>query len=84
MKTTQNGTEVKIWLTAEETSAWATKPGNQWWPCSTLAGHKLFACFKDGDLVEIEVGDGEDLEINGPEFNAMIEDFFGSVNPVSV
>ena len=83
MKTTQNGSEVKIWLTAEETSAWATKPGARW-PGSTLAGNKLFACFQDGDLVEMEVGDGQDMEISGHEFNALIEDFFGSVNPVSV
>ena len=67
---------IKIWISANDTENWATRPGQRW-PCSTLRGRKVFAEFeKNGDLVDLVIDGGKgDQDCDGNEFNAMISDF---------
>ena len=74
----ENGT-VKIWASANDTYDWAHRPGESW-PCSQLSGHRLFADFQNGDLVDMTI-DGKTKDVDSAEFNAFIEDKLGSVNP---
>ena len=77
MRRQDYGTTTKLWLSARDTSDWASKPGAAW-PCSTLAGHRVFAEFDDGDLIELAIDgreDGDANDIDGYEFTAMTDDF---------
>ena len=74
------GNTINIWLSANDTYNWAHKAGAVW-PCSTLANKRLFAQFIDGDLVDITINGRDAHDIDGAEFNAIISDFLGSVNP---
>ena len=69
-KTEQN---IKLWLSTNDTYNWANKPGARW-PCSTLSGHRLFAEFDGGDLVDMAI-DGRSKECPADEFNAITTDF---------
>lgn len=73
MKKKKQGNTVKLWLSANDTYAWANRPGAAW-PCSFLAGKRLFAEFDDGDLVDYAV-DGKCGEVPVDEFNAITSDF---------
>lgn len=68
----------RLWLSANDTYDWAHRPRAQW-PCSTLAGHRVYAEFQNGDLVDLRVDgrwNGRTAErIDGDEFNAMTSDF---------
>lgn len=69
---------IKLWLSANDTYDWAHKLGASW-PCSQLSGHRLFAEFDDGDLVDFTI-DGKDYqEIDGQEFTAMTDDFLAGI-----
>lgn len=79
MKTEKRGNVIKLWLSAEDTYAWAHRPGDIW-PCSSLAGKTLFAEFEDGDLVDYAVDGihGEDW-VPVDEFNAITSDFIKEI-----
>ena len=42
MRTQITDSGVKLWLSANDTYNWATRPRDTW-PCSKLAGNRLFA-----------------------------------------
>ena len=73
IKKTNSGTQ--LWLSANDTYNWAHKPGAIW-PCSVLSGHRLFAEFSNGDLVDIII-DGRSKDCPADEFNAITSDFLG-------
>ncbi len=84
-KRTDYGTS--LWLSAADTWAWANRPG-ACWPCSTIAGRRLFAEFDGrGDLVDVAVDGkrGEDDGVDGNEFSAITSDHlrakFGADHP---
>lgn len=79
MRTQKHGTTIKVWLSASETYAWAHRAGNSW-PCSQLSGHRIFAEFDRGNLVDLAI-DGRSRDIDVNEFNAIIEDKLGSSRP---
>ena len=62
-----------LWLTANETYKWAHKAGPTW-PCSTLAGHKLFVAIDSNGLCDITLDGKEALEIDSNELEACITD----------
>ena len=47
MRTQITDSGVKLWLSANDTYRWATRPRAAW-PCSELAGNRLFAEFDRG------------------------------------
>jgi len=64
----------QLWLTENDTLAWASRPGASW-PCSTLAGRRLWAKWDaKGDLVDVEASDIL-RGIDGVEFTAITSDF---------
>lgn len=67
---------VRLWLSANDTERWATRPG-ACWPCSTLRGRRLYAEFAtNGDLVDMTIDGGRgDQDCDGNEFNAMTSDY---------
>lgn len=65
---------VKLWLSANDTYDWANKPGASW-PCSELAGHRLFAEFDNGDLIDYAVDGKDHVMVLADEFTAMTDDF---------
>lgn len=82
MRTKKTGKQVFLWASRRDTEEWANRPGKKW-PCSTLSGNRLYAEFYDGDLVQVllngHMGEHDNLDVH--EFNAFIEDAFGTVNP---
>jgi len=76
MQTLQNAWGTTLVLLRDDTRAWASRPGAAW-PCSTLAGRRVFAQFdREGDLIELLVDGilaGDDVD--GHEFTAMSSDF---------
>lgn len=70
VEATEYGTN--LWMSASDTYAWADGK----WPCSFLAGRRLFAAFDTrGDLVEMEIDDGRgDQDCPADEFNAITSD----------
>lgn len=76
MKIEKQGKTIKLWLSAKDTYQWANKPGGAW-PCSYLAGKRLFAEFYDGDLVDYTVNSKCDKipGVSADEFNAITSDF---------
>src|ERR1700722_7529464 len=47
-------TGVRIWLSANDTYRWATRPGSAW-PCSELSGKRLFAEFDRNGLCDMSI-----------------------------
>lgn len=64
----------KLWLSANDTYNWAHRT-NAKWPCSVLSGHRLFAEFIDGDLIDYAVDGVTAIDIPADEFNAITSDF---------
>jgi hypothetical protein len=64
---------VKLWLSGRETRAWANRPNDQW-PCSTLAGHSVYAEFDAGGLIAIMIGGSASRDCDGNEFSAIVCD----------
>lgn len=63
---------VKLWLSANDTENWATRPGKRW-PCSQLRGKRLFAEFDRNGLVDLAInGRSTDCDVN--ELNAITSD----------
>ena len=73
MRTKKIGNTTKIWISANETYAWAHRIGERWL-CSTLSGKRVFAEFDDGDLVDATVDGKSDYDFDVFEFNAIIAD----------
>ena len=80
MKIEKQDDTVKLWLSAEDTYQWANKPGGKW-PCSFIAGKRLFAEFDNGDLVDYAVNGktSADIDLPADEFNAITSDFITGV-----
>lgn len=81
MRANQSEYGTKIWISADDTYAWARQ-----WPCSTLRGKRVFAEFApNGDLIDLAVNGRSDADIDGHEFNACVSDFlrkrFGAEHP---
>jgi hypothetical protein len=75
-------TGVILWLSASDTYGWANRPRSSW-PCSVLAGHRLFAVFDEKGLVDLTI-DGKDSEdVDVTEFNAITSDFLEEKLPSS-
>ena len=75
----------KLWISSPETAEWACEPGKRW-PCSYLAGRRLYVEFDaSGDLVDCAVNGEHDENVPGDEFSALTSDFlserFGPDHP---
>ena len=70
-------TTIRIWLSANDTYNWAHRPGANW-PCSQLSGHRVFAEYEYGDLVDISIDgisiDVKSKNVDANELNACIGD----------
>jgi hypothetical protein len=72
---------VNVWLSPADTRRWATCPGNHW-PCSFLAGKRLFAQLDAHGLVDFTVDNGRgDQDCPSAEFNAIVADALRSKLP---
>jgi hypothetical protein len=75
---------VILWLSARDTSDWATRPGAAW-PCSTLADHRICAEFDRNGLVDLTI-DGRSLgkhaDVDCNEFNACTSDHLRGKLPI--
>jgi hypothetical protein len=79
MRIETNGSSVRVWASARDTYSWAHKPGAAW-PCSTLSGHRFYAEFSRGDLVDFTL-DGRTGDVNAHEFAAFLTDKLGTDRP---
>ena len=79
MKIINSGNTIKLWLSANDTYDWANRPGASW-PCSFLAGKKLFAEFDNGDLVDFAVNGKDGVDVDCNEFTAITDDFIEASN----
>lgn len=73
MRLTVNDRTVKIWLSADDTYNWA-----HWvteWPCSECSGHRLFAEFDRGDLVDFALDGSSDENMADHELRAIVADY---------
>ena len=79
---TSHGTN--LWISARETTIWATRPGMTW-PCSTLAGHSLRVEFnRHGDIMDLAV-DGSSVSkiarnVPSDELDAITSDHLEKVH----
>lgn len=76
MRKTGTKNECRAWLSARDTEDWANRPGSSW-PCSTLAGKKVFVEVSRGDLVDIRVNGSINAadNVDGHELDAILQDF---------
>lgn len=75
MKLQINENGFRLWLSATETAAWATEPGKRW-PCSELAGRRLFVAFDARGLSDLTVnGRRAPDDLSSAELNAIVADF---------
>jgi len=73
MKILDNGNALTLWVSARDSSDWASKPGAAW-PCSTLAGHRFVACFDTGGLCDLSVDGRDAVDVDGAELSAICAD----------
>lgn len=73
---------LKVWLTANDTYNWATRPGESWL-CSFLRSRRVFAEFDgNGDLINLAIDGGRgDQDCPGDEFSACLSDHIASRYP---
>lgn len=71
LKTLEN-TGFKVWVSANETYTWANRQGNSW-PCSQLAGKRLFAEFDANGLCDLAVN-GKEMDLWEGELLALLGD----------
>lgn len=82
MRMEKIGTTVKLWLSTNDTYNWAHRPNTgsfPFWPCSQLAGKRLFAEFDDDDLVNYTVDGKDSVDVPVNEFTAITDDFIAGV-----
>lgn len=63
----------RLWLSPTDTYNWAHK-SEAAWPCSVLSGHRVYAEFDNGDLIDMRI-DGRYRDCPADEFNAITEDY---------
>lgn len=73
MKTKIGNYYVKIWLSGNETHAWANRAGSHW-PCSQLSGKRLFAEFDRNGLCDLAIDGKMDDCCDSNELNAIVCD----------
>ena len=78
MRHKRDGYGTQLWLSANDTRTWASRPGAAW-PCSTLAGKRVWVYYDgSGDLIDITVnGNGGRAvgDVDGAELDAITSDF---------
>lgn len=81
VKRNQHGT--KLWLSANDTYKWASRPDAAWL-CSTLTNRRVFAEFDGrGDLVDLAIDGGRgNQDCDGHELDSIVADHLGSDHPV--
>lgn len=62
-----------IWLSADDTEAWAHKP-TAYWPCSAYSGKRLAVCVDSNGLCDLAVNGRDDSDGDGDELAAMVGD----------
>jgi len=67
------GDSVEIWLSRKDTYHWASRTGSVW-PCSTLSGKSIYACFDSNGLLDYKVNGRCPADFDSHEFNSMIAD----------
>jgi hypothetical protein len=77
IKTTTTGPkgEIKgytLWLTSQDTSTWATRPGHAW-PGSQLRGKRVVVQVDSNGLSDMAVN-GKSLDVDGNELEAIVSD----------
>lgn len=83
MRIKYNNGDVTVWASAEDTYAWAHKPGARW-PCSTLSGRRFAAVFDDNGLCDLTVdGRGAPDDIDGQELSCICADLLRDRLPES-
>jgi hypothetical protein len=75
---TENG--VQLWLSANDTYNWATRPRDSW-PCSKLTGKRLFAEFDKGGLIDLAIN-GRLGDCPAHELTAIVSDHMRGKLPV--
>ena len=70
MRFRDNGMGFCLWLSASDTWAWAHRPGSVW-PCSSLAGRRLFVAF-DRSGLEVLTIDGKPGDCCHRELSAIV------------
>lgn len=73
MRLRDDGNGFCLWVSADETYAWAHRSGASW-PCSTLSGHRFLAVFDRNGLCDLTVDGKEAGDIDGHELSACIAD----------
>jgi hypothetical protein len=74
-------TRVHIWLSPNETQAWAHRPGAAW-PCSFLSNRRLYAEFDSNGLCDLLINSGRgDQDCPNDEFSAIVSDHLLGVLP---
>jgi hypothetical protein len=90
MKLFINQTGYQLFLTAQETEDWATRPGAEW-PCSTLRGRRVRVDVDANGLNDYAIDGGhnvylgEDMEPQEPdeeELRAIVGDFTENTDAV--
>jgi hypothetical protein len=72
MRLNMRTSSVSLWLSANDTKSWANRAGARW-PCSQLAGHRIFAEFDSHGLCDLTI-DGRYGDCDAHEFNACVAD----------
>lgn len=64
----------KLWLSADDTESWASRPGEAW-PCSQLAGKRLFVEFDSNGLCDLAIDGSNETDCDNTELTAIVSDF---------
>lgn len=92
MRLKDNGTAITVWISADETRAWArgNGAGQGCWPCSELEGRRLRADFDSSGLLDYTIDGLDGLEqrrrglwVPADEWNAVIADHLRTRLPQS-
>ncbi len=71
MKTQIDSRTAKLWLSADDTSSWSSRPRCSW-PCSQLSGRRLFAEFDSNGLLDFAIDSGRgEKDCDGNELSAI-------------
>ncbi len=81
MRTRIDATSFTLWLSAQDTYDWKTKPGASW-PCSTIDGRPVMVQFDSNGLLDFTVNSkNAPDDIDGTELTAMVADFMATRLP---
>ncbi len=69
----QNRDNYTLWLSAQETDDWRSRPGAAW-PCSTIRGRRLYVAVDSNGIFDFTVGGKYDDDIDGNELDAIVSD----------